>query len=206
MAIVLFAACAPVCVAQQAAPDAPSAVAFTPLSPKQKAQHWVRQTYAPVTYVGVTFSATWRHAFDTPEEYGGGIDAWGKRFGLATVDRQTRMFFGEFLYPVIFRQDPRYFRSEKTTFGARTKHVVRRLVITRNDREGESFNASGLLASLTTAAIKNAYYVDSERGFRDTMVRFSGSMGSTVTINMVREFWPDIKRAFRGKRKNSVKD
>ena len=53
---------------------------------------------------------------------------------------------------------------------------------------------------LSTAALQNAYYPSRDKGFTETMSRFAGGVGSDVTSNLLREFWPDIKRKLFPKR------
>jgi hypothetical protein len=48
-----------------------------------------------------------------------------------------------------------------------------------------------------TAALTNAYYPERDRGFGNTMSRISGTLFADAGSNVLREFWPDIRRAFR---------
>src|SRR5207247_10051922 len=61
----------------------------------------------------------------------------------------------------------------------------------------ETVTTSELLGALFTISLQNAYYPRHERSLGDTMNRFAGALGSDATSNILREFWPDIRRIFR---------
>lgn len=189
-------------VAEQKVPEAASEV----LTKRQKLDHWVRRSYSPYTLAGVTFDATWAQMWGDWPQYGGGMQGWGKRFGATLADTETRTFFGQFLFPVIFHQDPRYFPSHKQGLIPRAWYAGTRVLITRRDGDGTTFNTSEFAAVLATAAVQNAYYPSRDKGFTETMGRFVGGVGSDVTSNLLREFWPDIKKTFRRHTPDKIKE
>jgi hypothetical protein len=48
----------------------------------------------------------------------------------------------------------------------------------------------------TSEILANSYYPDSQRTVPDTTVRIGLGLANTAGINVLREFWPDIKRKF----------
>jgi hypothetical protein len=56
-----------------------------------------------------------------------------------------------------------------------------------------------------TRSLENSYYPEHDRGFGETIGRFVGSIGSDATSNLLREFWPDIKRIFRKHEPQKIK-
>src|SRR5436305_3047209 len=56
-------------VAEQKVPEAASEV----LTRHQKLQHWVKRSYSPYTFAGVTFDATWAQMWGDWPQYGGGM-------------------------------------------------------------------------------------------------------------------------------------
>jgi hypothetical protein len=188
-------------VADQKVPEAASRT----LTKHEKLQHWLHRTYSPYTFAGVTFDATWAQMWGDWPQYGGGMQGWGKRFGATLADTQTRTFFGQFFFPVLFHQDPRYFPSQKHGLIPRAWYAGTRVLITRRDGDGNTFNSSEFAAVLATAAVQNAYYPERDKGFNETMSRFIGGVGSDVTSNLLREFWPDIKKTFRRHEPEKVK-
>jgi hypothetical protein len=189
-------------VAEQQVPEAASEV----LTKHQKLHHWVKRSYSPYTFAGVTFDATWAQMWGDWPQYGGGMQGWGKRFGATLADTETRTFFGQFLFPVIFHQDPRYFPSHKQGLIPRAWYAGTRVLITRRDGDGTTFNTSEFAAVLATASLQNAYYPRRDKGFTETMNRFIGGVGSDATSNLLREFWPDIKKVFRKHEPDKMKE
>lgn len=192
-------------------PDAPSAskpqspakatpneaAPYVPLTRKQKAERWAHYTYSPYTFASVLFNASWAQAMGDWPTYGGGMEGFGKRFGATLANTESSGFFKIFLLPTLLRQDPRYFRSSKQGFKRRAWYAATRVVITRNDDGRNGFNTSEVLGSAFNAGLSNAYYPRRDRGFPETMSRFSGTLFSDAGSNLLREFWPDIRRVFR---------
>ncbi|PYX13890.1 MAG: hypothetical protein DMG87_20915, partial [Acidobacteria bacterium] len=87
--------------------------------------------------------------------------------------------------------------SQKKGFFPRGWYAATRVLVTRDDDGDETFNTSEFLGALFTSSLQNAYYPRHERSLGDTMNRFAGALGSDATSNILREFWPDIRRIFR---------
>jgi hypothetical protein len=182
--------------AQEKVPDAPS-TKYTPLTARQKFGTFARRVYSPYTFTGVLFNATYAQATDQWPGYGQGMEGWGKRIGCTYADTQVRSFFQSFLLPTVLHQDPRYFRSTKKGFVPRGWYAATRVLVTRKDTGVNTFNTSQVVGTLFTSSVNNAYYPERDRGFGDTMSRAFGSLLSDASSNVLREFWPDIKRIVR---------
>lgn len=176
-------------------PDAPSS--YTPLSAKGKFDIFLRTTYAPSTFVSGAFSATLAQAEGQWPGYGGGMPGWGKRFGASLADTEARRFIQGFVLSSVLRQDPRYFPCPKKGFFVRGWYAVTRVLITRGDDGNDEFNSSEFLGVLFASSLQNSYYPDRDRGFGKTMSRVGGALSSDATSNLLKEFWPDIRRIFR---------
>ena len=181
--------------AQTRLPDAPSA--YEPLSAHQKFNLFLERTYSPYTFVSAAAEATWAQIWAQWPEYGGGMQGWGKRLGATLADTESRRFIQTFFLSAVLCQDPRYFYSRKKGFFPRGWYAATRVLVTRNDDGDNTFNSSEFLGALFTSSLQNAYYPRSERTFGNTMNRFAGALGSDATSNLLREFWPDIRRIFR---------
>ena len=101
----------------------------------------------------------------------------------------TASFFEKFAYASLFKQDPRYYRSEKTGAGARITYAVSRLFVTRSDQGASQFNASFIAGGLTSAAISNAWERDERRTAAETMKRWGLHLGFTAASNIIHEFF-----------------
>ena len=97
-------------------------------------------------------------------------------------------FFEKFAYASIFKQDPRYHKSEKAGAGARIAYAVSRLFVTQNDHGARQFNMSFIAGGLTTAGLSNVWERDERRTATDTMKRWGIHCGFTAVANVFREF------------------
>ncbi len=170
---------------------------FVPLRPQQKVTRWVHTTYSPYTFLSTALSAGISQAADDWPTYGQGMEGYGKRYGATLADTEAGGFFKVFLLPTLLHQDPRYFRSGFERTPARAGYAVTRVLITRKDDGSNTFNTSEVLGTLFVKSLSNAYYPRRDRGFGDTMSRTASALLSDAGSNMLREFWPDIRRVFR---------
>jgi len=72
------------------------------------------------------------------------------------------------------------------------------VLVTRTDSGGTRFNFSEVLGNGVMASLGNAYY-PANRGFGDTMERMGMQVGTDAFSNVLKEFWPDVKRHFHHK-------
>lgn len=121
--------------------------------------------------------------------FGQGGEGFAKRFGAAMADESSSNFFGTFLFPTVFRQDPRYFRRETGTSGQRIGYAISRVVITGSNEGRSQFNASKVLGILCSGALANAYYPESERTVGRTFTTIGLNFATTAGLNILKEFW-----------------
>ena len=175
---------------------------FKPLTPHEKFAEWVQGTYDPrglLLYAGE--AATLEHSSnDGFCGYGHGFGSYGKCFGSMELDANISSFLGDFLFPVILHQDPRYFRRGEGLFGGRIGYAVSRVFVTHADSGRNVFFTSALSGSIIAAAASNLYYPTHDRGFNPSVHRLAVDLGDTALFNVAAEFWPDIscklKRVF----------
>ncbi len=173
-----------------------SSTDYIPLTRHCKFESFRQQTYSPFTFISVAWEATWGQAWDQWPQYGQGMQGWGKRFGASLADTESRRFIQGFLLSSLFHQDPRYFPSGQKSIVARLAYAATRVVITRTDNGGSEGNTSELLGTLLTSSLQNAYYPRPDRGFNNTLNRFTGALTSDAISDIVHEFSPDMKRMF----------
>jgi hypothetical protein len=185
-------------------PEAPSA--YVPLSGAQKFNLFLKSTYAPYTFFAAAIGATLAQAEGQWYGYGGGMPGWGKRFGATLADTESRRFIQGFVLSTTLHQDPRYFRSRKNKTIPRAWYAVTRVLVTKSDEGRDTFNTSEFLGALFTSSLQNAYYPERDRGFGNTMNRFLGALSSDASSNLLREFWPDMRRIFRKHAPEKIKE
>ncbi len=111
----------------------------------------------PFTFGWAALWAGVAQANDDLSEYGQGASGYGKRFGAPVADETAAGFFGTFLFPSVLHQDPRYYRLGARPFKKRFGHALMRPVLTHKDSGGRAFNRSGMLGSIATRGLANAY-------------------------------------------------
>ena len=159
-----------------------------PLTTKQKFSLATRDTFDPVSLLGIGLSAGIEQATNAFSGYGQGASGYGKRFGAKFVDGRTSDFFSHAVYPSLFHQDPRYFYQGSGGFKSRLSHAVVSAFVTRSDSGGRMPNYSYLLGDMTSGALSNLSYPSANRGpglvFTNAAIGLAGRVGS----NIIREF------------------
>lgn len=157
-----------------------------------KFQLFLDQERDPLNFLGANIDAAEAQISHEDPTFGQGAGGYGKRYSAALADRATSDFFGVFLYPTIFHQDPRYYRQGQGSFKSRLGHAMSHRWVTRTDSGRRMFNFSEWSATISSKAISNLYHPGNPRGFGPTASRVGWSVGSNMAWDVVREFWPEI--------------
>jgi hypothetical protein len=136
--------------------------------------------------------------------FGTGAAGFRRYYWREFTDQVSGTFFTEAILPTLTHEDPRYYTLGKNGFFRRASYAFSRSVITRNDRGTDEFNISEIGGNASEAALSNLYYPASERGLGKTAKNFATQMIITAGANVLKEFWPDIrKHVFRMKEDES---
>ena len=164
----------------------------------------------PLTYKG-KFTIASKDTFDAPifvmsgilsgishlqnqnPSFGQGITGYAHRYVTGFADQAMGNLFAEATLPSILHQDPRYFRRGTGSNLSRATYAFTRVIITRTDRGHKTFNISEIGGNAAVAGIGNLYYPDS-RGWGDNLSRLISFTTTDAIGNVLKEFWPDIKR------------
>jgi hypothetical protein len=134
------------------------------------------------------------------DKFADGLSYYARTFAT----RSTSTVLGDGLFPVLFKQDPRYYPSGKRGYLSRTLYAASRTVITRGDNGKAQVNYSKLAGTLTSQALANIYERDTVKsrdangrvlsyhrrvGVRPTLVHFGVSTAMSAATNVIlREF------------------
>jgi hypothetical protein len=132
--------------------------------------------------------------------FGQGMKGYGHRLITNYADQSLGNMFTEGFFPVLLHEDPRYFRRGTGTIMSRTGYALSRVLVTHKDSGGKRFNYSEWLGNASTVAISNAYYPDS-RTAAENANKLLTMVGTDAVSQVLKEFWPDIKRKFFHKAK-----
>jgi hypothetical protein len=162
------------------------------LSPGQKTELAIHATLDPFNAVSSFLLAGVSEAMGTYRGYGWGPEGYFRRVGANALDLVDATALSEAIYPIVLRQDPRFFRQGTGSIGSRIKHALLSAYVCRGDNSRRQPNYSNMLGNLSGGAISNLYYPASDRGAGLTLenaaiVTLEGSLG-----NIGLEFSPDI--------------
>jgi hypothetical protein len=165
-----------------------------PLSAKQKFRLAMQDTldYSSFAWAGMLSLQSW--ATNSNPELGHGIAGYGRYYGRTFADGLSGTFFSEALVPSITGEDPRYYTLGHGNFFHRTGYAMSRVFVTRTDHGEATFNWSIMVGDGLDAGLSNAYYPPQDRGLKQTVQSWGTQMEGDVLINIVKEFWPDIRR------------
>jgi hypothetical protein len=127
------------------------------------------------------------------KSFGNGAAGYGRYFGTAYADLVIGDFMSEGVYPTLLHQDPRYFRRGTGSGWSRLGYAVGQIFWTHTDSGGTQFNYSEILGNATAVAISQSYYPDS-RDAGSATSKLGSQLGVDMASNILKEFWPDIRR------------
>jgi hypothetical protein len=170
------------------------------LSKGQKFHLMYRSSIDPFVFVADGFVAGLSQAENTNPGFKQGAEGYFKRFGAAYLDTADGNLWGNAILPIIFKEDPRYFRLGSGPFTRRFLYSAATTIWCRRDNGSWGPNYANVLGNFISGGISNAYYPAADRGFGQTVdgaltVTAEGVIGAEFV-----EFWPDISRRLFKKR------
>jgi hypothetical protein len=125
--------------------------------------------------------------------FGQGMKGFGHRLATNYADQAMGNMLTEGVFPVLLHEDPRYFRKGTGTSKSRAFYAMTRVMVTHKDSGGTRFNYSEWVGNAAAVAVSNAYYPDT-RTFSDNGQKLLMQVGTDAVSQVLKEFWPDIKR------------
>jgi hypothetical protein len=135
----------------------------SPLTAGQKFKLAYRASIDPATFGLAAVYAGVEQATNGFKGYGQGAQGYGKRFGAAMADSTVGTFVGGAIFPVLLRQDPRFFYKSTGTIMARALYALSTAVICKGDNGKWQPNYSSVLGDVSAGAVSNTYYPDTDR-------------------------------------------
>src|SRR5215831_210151 len=151
----------------------------------------------PFNFVGAAWDAATAQRVNQDPSYGQGTAGYGRRYSAAVTDNATGDFFGIFLYPALFRQDPRYYRLGQGSVKMRLGHSLAHRFVSHTDSGKRMLNFPEWLGTSSTKALSNLYHPANPRGFGPMAARVGFSVGNDMAWDVLREFWPEIAHKFK---------
>ena len=170
-------------------------IPYQPITGKQKATIAFKDSFDwPVFPTAAAFALLYQIEGQNPS-FGQGMKGYSQRFATAYGDQMIGNMMTEGFVPWLTHEDPRYFRSGEGPKLGRTLWALKQIVITRTDSRHATFNISEWGGNAAAVAISNAYYPDT-RTASANVERLLIACGTDAFSNVLKEFWPDVKRRF----------
>jgi hypothetical protein len=168
---------------------------YEPLTAKQKFTIASKDAFDWPNFVLALGFAGIYQAQNANPSFGQGLKGYAHRYGTSLIDQSMGNMMTEGVMPALLHEDPRYFRKVIGSKKSRLGYALTRVLVTRTDSGGTRFNFSEVIGNGVMAGLGNLYYPTS-RGVPDTMERLGLQVGTDALSNVLKEFWPDVKRHF----------
>lgn len=172
------------------------------LTPGEKAELALKNTFGPRAIGNRLISAGWDQFRGYPEEWGGGVDSYAQRFGSRMGRLAVRNSI-RLSTDVALGIDPRYDRCDCAGFLKRSGHAWKRVLVSRSDAGNDMPAYSNFAGAYITPMVTYSWYPDRLNTWDRKLQSGTLHLGWRGFGNMIREFWPDVKKGFRrGNRDN----
>ena len=146
------------------------------------------------------FAVNAEHTNANPS-FGQGIEGYSEPFATSYTDIIIGNYMTEAIYPALLHQGPRYFRRGTGSKWSRLEYAMGQIFWTHTDSDRTQFNYSEILGNSTAVAILEACFPD-HRNAANAVGKLGTQIGVDMASNVLKEFWPDVSRAFSRKHRD----
>src|SRR6202521_199623 len=164
-----------------------------PLTTREKYALALQDSVDYSSFVWAGMLAAQSMALRSYPEFHNGVAGYSRYYWRAFVDQASGSFFTDGLVPAVTHEDPRYYTLGHGGFFRRARYALSRVVVTKTDSGGRSFNFSEIVGNGMEAGLSNLYYPPEERSLHNTAMNWLAQLEAASINNIVREFWPDIR-------------
>jgi hypothetical protein len=128
----------------------------------------------------------------TPRQWGGGFAGFGRRLASRTGNAILQ---GTFQAPLaaLLHEDVRYIPTSHRTFERRALHAILYSFLTYNNNGHPTLNVANLAATYASTAVTTAWLPGIGNPVKYTFTNASEQMALSFPLNVVQEFWPEIR-------------
>jgi hypothetical protein len=170
-----------------------SGVNYQPLTGMQRVKLYFKQNFLSVgAYFGPFAAAlVLDQTTDSPSQWGGGFKGYGKRvasrFGAGIVQGTVQAPLA-----YIMHEDVRYIVSKEHGVKRRAWHAVVYSFATYNNHGQPTVNISNIISYYAASAASACWLPGYYNIGRYALIDGSETLGLSVPVNILQEFWPDI--------------
>lgn len=167
-------------------------VKLPPESVKEKFLETTQDSFDYSSFIFVGILAGVSQVENSSPEFHQGAAGYGRYYWHTFADQADENYQVEFFFPSALHQDPRYYTLGHGGFFKRTLYSFSRVLITRTDAGGETFNSSEIVGAGAAAGISGLYYPSVDRTWTKTGQRWLLNVSLDGETFIFKEFWPDI--------------
>ena len=127
-------------------------------------------------------------------EFHQGVAGYARYYWHTLADTADENFMVSGLFPVVFRQDTRFYTKGHGRVGRRALYAASRVLITRQDSGSSMFNFSEVIGSGAAAGVSTLYYPTKYRTWTKVGQKWLTSDLIDSANFILKEFWPDINK------------
>ncbi len=176
----------------------PVAEPWRKITPRERFELYESYTFSPYAALTALAGGAIDQGINSPKEWGQGWGAFGKRtlssYGSTLVG--NTITYG---LSAVFRDDNRYVRSHKDSFGRRLGSVLISPYVAHNNEGGTRFSMSSFLGGAGQSTIQLAWSPPSWQGWNNIGINYLVWYGETAGLNFAREFYPSIVGFYKRK-------
>jgi hypothetical protein len=165
----------------------------TPINARRKLNIALKDSFDyPLVLLSAAYAGLNQLTDDDPS-FGQGVKGYAHRLATNYADQAIGNMLTEGFLPVLFHQDPRYFRRGPAySRWRRVFYAATRVIVTDSDSGHKQFNYSEWIGNASAAALSNLWEPD-DRNASANAVKLFEYVGTDAVSQILKEFWPDIK-------------
>jgi len=166
-----------------------------PLSLKNKFWLATQDSFDYSAFIFAGMLAGVGQAQNSYPEFRQGAAGYGRYYWHSFADQAVGNYFTEAIVPAVTREDPRYYTRGHGGFFPRASYAISRLLVTRTDSGGRTFNFSEIVGNGAGAGVSDLYYPSRYRTWTKTGQKWLTQIALDGVFNVFKEFWPNISHS-----------
>jgi hypothetical protein len=175
-------------------------VPFQPITTREKFTIATKDSFdGPVFLTTAMFTGLSQLEGTDNRVFGQGVKGFAHRYGINYADQVIGNYFPEAIVPALLHKDPRYFRKGEGPKWGRLFYAVSHIVVSKNDNGVTGFNSPEILGN-ALASLTVMTYHPGERTIGGGLYQWGVTyIGADMVGQILKEFWPDVKRHYTRK-------
>ena len=165
-----------------------------PLTPMDKGWLAARNVVDPINAIAILGTSAIVIGSNPYSPYGPGMAGFGRNVGVAYAQDMTGEFFGTFLIPSLFHQNPHYRRLPHARFYRRLLNTCTQVLWAYSDSGHGMPNYANIIGFAIDDEIGNLYVPGRDTDLPSSAKRYALTFVLVPTDNLVSEFLPDVAR------------